>query len=78
MGTFLEEATFLFSFCLPSYQEADIRENHLLPYELIVSFWSGPYFERTALSRKANRKSQKLFPFVKMIEIHAGILTRLR
>ena len=39
---------------------------------------SRPYFERAALSRKANRKSQKLFPFVKMIENHGGVLLHLK
>ena len=36
--------------------------------EQILSYKSRPYFERAALSRKANRKSQKLFPFAKMAE----------
>ena len=39
---------------------------------------SRPYFERVELSRKANRKSQKLFPFVKMIENHRGVLIHLK
>ena len=43
----------------------------------ILFFKSRPYFERAALSRKANRKSQKLFPFVKVIENHGGVLTHL-
>ena len=37
-------------------------------------FKSKSYFEKTALHRKANRKSQKSFPFVKMIENHGGVL----
>ena len=36
------------------------------------------HFERAALSRKANRKSQKLFPFIKMIENHGDVLKHLR
>ena len=32
------------------------------------------YFERAALSGKADRKSQKLFPFVKMIETHGRVI----
>ena len=36
------------------------------------------YFERAALSMKANRKSQKLFPFVKMIENHGVVLIHLK
>ena len=30
-------------------------------------------FKRGILSRKAIRKSQRLFPFVKMIEKHGGV-----
>ena len=33
--------------------------------------------KNAALSRKANRKSQKLFPFGKMIENHRGVLIHL-
>ena len=36
-----------------------------------------PCFKRAALYRKANRKSLKLFPFVKMIEIHGGVQIHL-
>ena len=36
------------------------------------------YFERAALSRKANRKSQKLFPFIKIPENHRGVLIHLK
>ena len=45
---------------------APLRENIFL-YE-----WT--LFERTALSRKVNRKSHNLFPFVKMIENLGGVL----
>ena len=41
-------------------------------------FKSRPYFGRATLSRKANRKSQKLFPFVKMTENHGGVLIYLK
>ena len=60
---------------------------HLIRYQLLKEricsqgskfFKSRPYFERAALSRKANRKSQKLFPFVKMIENHACVLIHLK
>ena len=34
---------------------------------------SRPYFERVALSRKANRKSHNLLPFVKMVGNHDGV-----
>ena len=30
------------------------------------------------LSRKADRKSQKLLPFIKMVEIHDNVLTHLK
>ena len=33
-----------------------------------------PIFERAALFWKAKKKSQKLFPFVKMTENHGGVL----
>ena len=42
------------------------------------SFKSRPYFERDALVRKANRKSLKLFPFVKMVEKHRDVLIHLK
>ena len=38
----------------------------------------GHYFERAVLCRVANRKSQKLFPFVKMIEIREGVFIHLK
>ena len=34
---------------------------------------STPYLERISLSSEANRKSQKLFPFLKMIEKHRDV-----
>ena len=73
MGTLSEEVTFLFPFLSPiSLGVYSIRK------EQILSFKSRPYFERAALYRIANRKSQKLFPFVKMIEIHGSVLIHLK
>ena len=54
-----------------------LKEKNLLPKEQILSLKSRPYFERAVFSRKANRKSQKLFPFEKMIENHRGVLIYL-
>ena len=61
-----------------------IFASHLISGQLLKKrkefaplFKSRPYFEWAALSRKANRKSQKLFPFIKMIENHAGELIHL-
>ena len=38
----------------------------LLHQEQILSFRSRLHFGKVSLSREANKKSQKLFPFVKM------------
>ena len=43
-----------------------------------ASFKSRPFFEKTALIRKANRKSQKSFPFAKMTEKDGGIFIHLK
>ena len=49
------------------------KEKRLLWQVEILSLELRSYFERAALARKANRKSQKLFPFVKMIENHGDV-----
>ena len=54
------------------------KEKRLLPWEQIIYLKRRPYFERAALSRKENRKSQNLFPFVKMIEILGGVPMHLQ
>ena len=54
-----------------------LKKNICSQKKLILSFKRSPYFKRAALSRTANRKSQKLFPFVKMIENHEGVLILL-
>ena len=69
--TFRGSYSFL-SFLLPISLGSSLKEKEFSPLregEQILFFKSRPYFERAALSRKANRKSQKLFPFAKMIEI---------
>ena len=45
-----------------------LKGKTLLHLEQILSFKGVPYLERAALSRKANKKSQKLFHFAKMVE----------
>ena len=42
-------------------------------WEQILSLKRRPHLERTTSYREANRKSQMLFPFVKMAEKHDGI-----
>ena len=72
MSELSRDATLLLSL-LPFISGATLKEKNLLPWEQLVSFKSRPYFERAALSRKENRNSQKLFPFVKMIESHVRV-----
>ena len=67
-GTLSGEATLSFSFCLPFHEGSTLKANNLLPSEHFFPFKSRTYFERAALSKKADRKSQKLSPFVKMME----------
>ena len=73
MGTLSGKDTVLFSFLAPISSGVNFKEKNLLPLKQILIFKSRPYFERTALSRKANRKSQKLCPFVKMIGNYGGV-----
>ena len=40
--------------------------------EQILSFKSGPHFNRAPLSREANIKSQTCSPFAKMAREHGG------
>ena len=56
MGTLSGEATHLFS---------------ILPPISFAPLGVDTYFERAALCMKANMKSQKMFPCVKMAEIHS-------
>ena len=55
----------LFSDLLPFSKS--IQKKNLLPQELNL-FDNSPHFGRTLLSKDSNRKSPKLFPFVKMAE----------
>ena len=72
----------IFFLILPIYQETLLRVkdnigythvhgNHfLLPSHCFFSFKSRPHFGKTKSSRKASRKSQKLFPFAEIVEKH--------
>ena len=50
-----------------------LKEKNLLLREQILSFKSRSHLVRTALSQEANRMTQKLFPFLKVVEIHGGV-----
>ena len=67
MGTLLEEATLPDSFLLPSPMGSTLKRKNLLLEKQILSFMSRSLLGRILLLRKANRKSQKVFPFVKMV-----------
>ena len=54
------------------------NKKKLLYLEQILFFKSKSQFARAVLAREANRKSQKLFPFVKMVEKHGGVPTYLK
>ena len=64
MVTFSGEATLPFSFLPPLPMESTLKGKK----EKILSFKSKPYIEKAFVSREANRKSRKSFPFVKMEE----------
>ena len=58
-----------FKVCLPSEWWSTFKEKNLLLKEQFFSVKSRhPHFTVAASSREVNRKSQKLFPFVKMVE----------
>ena len=78
MGTPSGEATPLFSFLRTISLGVNSERKELIPLGANSFFKSRPYFERDSLSRKASRKSQKLFPFIKMIENHVGVLIHLK
>ena len=46
--------------------------------EQVLSFKDGSLFGMVPLSREANRKSKKLFPFEKMVEKHGGAFIDLK
>ena len=68
------EATLSFSFCL-SYLCGQILK---IIQEQILPFKSRPLIGRALLCREANRKSQKLLLFVKMVEKHGGVSVHLK
>ena len=78
MATLSGEVIFHFHFASHLIRGQFLKKKNLLPLEQFLSFKSRPYFERVALSKKANSKSQKLFPFVKMIENKGGELIHLK
>ena len=65
-------------FHFPSQLGSTLKGKNLLLKEQILSLKSRPYFERTSSSREANRKSQKLFPFVKIVDKCDGVLILLK
>ena len=50
-----------------------LRGKNLLLLEQILSFESKPQFGRAVSAREAKRKSQKLFPLIKMMEKHGRV-----
>ena len=61
-GYFQGEAILSFSFLPPFALRDQLLKKNLLLYEKILPFKSRSHFRRNMLSRKANRKSQKLSP----------------
>ena len=55
-----------------------LKGKNLLVLEQILSFKSKSQFERAMSARKANRKSQKLFLYVKMTEKHRYVPIHLK
>ena len=81
-GTLSGEATLSFTYLLPwsrgvYYQRKEgftIKGKNLLFLEQILSFESKPLLGRAMAAREANRKSQKLFPLVKMAKKKHGTI----
>ena len=72
------EATLPLSF-LPHFPRGStFKGKNLLLWEQILVFKSRPHSERASLTRDANRKLQKLFPFVKMAAKHGSIPMQLK
>ena len=78
MGALPGETTPPFSFCLPFPMGSTLKGKNLLLLEQILSFKSIPHFGKSEMSRGENRKTQKLFPFVKMAEKHGGVSIHLK
>ena len=77
MGTLYGEATLLFSVLLLFKMVSTLKGKNLLPEEQILSFQSRLYFGKHWSSREAIRKSQKLFPFAKIVEKHESVSIHL-
>ena len=70
MGTLSGESNqAIFIFFLPSHWRSTLKGKNLLPREQILSIKRRPPFGRVSSLRQANRKSRKLFPFLKMRKI---------
>ena len=72
-STLLGEVTLLFTYFILFSRGFTLKGKNLLLLEQILSFKSKPQFGRAMEGRKANRKSWKLFPLVKMTEKHWGV-----
>ena len=68
MDTLTGEATLPFSFLSPFLMAVNSKKKEFASYKQILSFNSRSHFERTTLCSEANRKSQKLFPFINLTE----------
>ena len=64
--------------CFPSQEGFTLKGKNLLLLEQIHPFESKPQVTRAMSAREANRKSRKLFPLVKMAEIHGGVPIHLK
>ena len=78
MGTISGKATLSFSFLPPVSLGVKSLRKEFAPTGEILFFKSRLYIKRVTLSREANRKSEKLLPFVKVIENHVGVLLQLK
>ena len=70
-GTFIWVYWFQFCFCLPLNRSNSL--NNCSPWS---SFFSRPSCGRALSCSEANRKSQKLYPFVNMAEKHGAVPTQ--
>ena len=78
MDSLSGEVILLFTYLFPSQEEFTLKGKNLLLLEQILSFKRKPQFGRDMSAREANRKSQKLFPLVKMMEKHGSVPIHLK
>ena len=62
-----------FLFCLSTQFGSTLKGKNLLLREQILFFKSRADFRKAFLLKEANRKSQMLSPFIKMVEKHGGV-----